>query len=254
MSNMLRVIKEAALVALITVAFGIVANAYHSKGLDLRRDFFRGLRDTTPAAAVNGGGDESETVPPTDPSEDGPEAGDPAVGAPGGGDPASGDPASGDPAGADPGETDPSPPSTTGSVLDSFEGPSRLTAKRLLDKNIQVITHDEVVDLYEDELFEYGVYAFVDARTPSKFAEGHIPSAVLFDHFHFDQYIDDVFNHCVTAITVIIYCHGGECTDSELAAQLLLDRGVEREKLKVYVGGVEAWVKAGLPLKQGDSQ
>lgn len=249
MSKLFRVIKEAALVILITAVLGIVANAYHPEGIDLRRDFFRGLRTPSPQTSDSGevgaGGGVIDPVGPDDAPKKRPEKAPeqtPAVGSSGGDAP------------LPPDGVVPSPLAGAAGVLAQFEGPSRVTVQRLLDKNIQVITHDEVVKLYQDELFEYGAYTFVDARTPSKYAEGHIPTAIVFDHFHFDRYIDDVFAQCQSAIAVIVYCHGGECTDSELAAQLLLDRGIERSKLKVYVGGVEAWTDAGLPLKQGSGQ
>lgn len=231
-----RVIKETAVVAALSVGFGLVANAVSENGLELGRDYFRSLREAGPPEGAPNAGAVGVAPPATAEPDEGE--------APGTSDPG--------PAGSDAGDPGASEgPSEGGGRLDLFQGGSRETAARLLAKGFQVMTHDEARALFEDELFEYGAYVFIDARTPAKYEAGHIPQAVLFDHFHFERYIEDVVVATMGAQAVIVYCHGGECTDSELAAQLLLDRGVDPGALKVYVGGIEEWKAAGLPLEQG---
>ena len=45
---------------------------------------------------------------------------------------------------------------------------------------------------------------------------------------------------CSLADQVVIYCSGGDCTDSSLVAHLLRDAGVPVARLAVFVGGPDA--------------
>lgn len=215
MGRLRRIVKEAAIVAGAAVGLGFVANAVSEKGITLSRDHFAALRAPS-------GGEQS-----------------PEVEAPGG-------------------RADSGRESTPGDAADPlaeriarFPEGRREIARQLLERGFQVLTHDEVVAMYEDELFEYGAYVFVDARTPAKYAEGHIPRALLFDHFHFEKYIDRVWEQCQGVAAVVVYCYGEECTDSEIAARMLIERGVDPGLVKIYIGGIQAWKDAGLPLVKG---
>ena len=48
-----------------------------------------------------------------------------------------------------------------------------------------------------------------------------------------------------------MYCHGGDCEDSEFAAIMLKDNGIAKEKLFVYGGGITEWTDHGLPVEIG---
>ncbi len=50
---------------------------------------------------------------------------------------------------------------------------------------------------------------------------------------------------------VVVYCNGGNCEDSELAASLLRDAGIPAEKLQVYLGGFTEWEAQGMPVEIG---
>ena len=225
----MRIAAEALLIAIVAVAFGLTANAFYEDGLSLGRDYFEKLRDPPPDDGPGGSvgatvdterrGVERITRRPTR-------------------------------AARTPEDDDPPPASDV--TVKGYTGKAAEAAQRLLDRNIQVISHDDVVALYHDELFEYEAYTFVDARNEDKFKAGHIPTAYVFDHYYMDRYVNDVVPACQGVAEVIVYCYGEECTDSEIAAQHLVDLGVDRNILKVYVGGVKQWKAAGLPLEKGE--
>ena len=52
-----------------------------------------------------------------------------------------------------------------------------------------------------------------------------------------------------TAEVIVIYCKGGDCEDSELAAVMLGQAGVPRERIFIYPGGFAEWSAQGLPLE-----
>jgi rhodanese-related sulfurtransferase len=49
----------------------------------------------------------------------------------------------------------------------------------------------------------------------------------------------------------VVYCHGGDCDDSESAAILLRDVGIATRKLFIYTGGIPEWTTNGLPVEIG---
>lgn len=124
--------------------------------------------------------------------------------------------------------------------------------ERLTEKGIQVKPHDGVVQLYESPEYEDGAYVFVDARNEDHYRAGHIPGAYQFDHFHMERYIQEVVPVCQTAIEVVVYCYGKDCTDSEITAQHLINLGVDPSMLSVYVGGIQTWCEKGMPVEKGE--
>ncbi|MCX6876849.1 MAG: rhodanese-like domain-containing protein [Verrucomicrobia bacterium] len=152
---------------------------------------------------------------------------------------------------------------------DYFPGPARIPAagpvtnappvtdlaERTRDyfqaRGLQVADQQQVAQLFSDPRREQELIVFVDARNEQHYAEGHVPGAYLFDHYRRDNYLPDLLPVCLTAQTIVIYCTGGNCEDSEFAAMTLRDAGVTQEKLVIYPGGLGAWQTAGLPLETG---
>ncbi|RKY21410.1 MAG: hypothetical protein DRQ55_04565 [Planctomycetota bacterium] len=141
-----------------------------------------------------------------------------------------------------PADTPSTPDASAGSAADPI-------LARLASKGLRAISHDELVALTEDPLFEAGAYLLVDARRADQFAEGHLPGAVHLDPFYPDEGLNDVLLLMPAAQRIIVYCLGGECEDSESAALLLKQFGASPEQLAVYAGGISAWRAAGLPLE-----
>lgn len=114
--------------------------------------------------------------------------------------------------------------------------------------------HEEVAAWHQDPAFAAQRIVFIDARNPERYAAGHIPGAVLFDHYHPDAYVAPVLAALAIAERVVIYCTGGDCEDSELAALDLISLGVPGEKIVVYGGGMTTWQYHRLPVERERSK
>jgi rhodanese-related sulfurtransferase len=93
---------------------------------------------------------------------------------------------------------------------------------------------------------------FVDARADRPFRDGHIPGAIQFDPFYPEKRLTEVLAACSLADQVVIYCNGGDCTDSSLVAHLLRDAGVPVARLAVFVGGISEWKTHRSALEVGE--
>ncbi|MEY2427159.1 MAG: hypothetical protein QOJ40_44 [Verrucomicrobiota bacterium] len=137
---------------------------------------------------------------------------------------------------------------TNNAALSSEE----LLAARLRQNGLQLIRTDEVVKLFHDPRYEQDLVVFIDAREDNHYQAGHIPGAFQFDHFHPENYLATVLPVCQAAQQIVVYCHGGECEDSEFAAVMLTrDAGIAKEKVFVYGGGITEWTERGLPVEIG---
>jgi rhodanese-related sulfurtransferase len=57
---------------------------------------------------------------------------------------------------------------------------------------------------------------------------------------------------CQNARSIVVYCTGGNCEDSEFAALSLKEAGVPQERLAVYVGGITEWAAKAWPVEIGE--
>ncbi len=108
-----------------------------------------------------------------------------------------------------------------------------------------VVSLSEALDYYS--LGESSI-VFIDARDDAHYQKCHIPSAIQFDYYRPDEYIDNVCDFAADAEIVIIYCNGGECEDSILAARYLteeIDDPLPFEIVHVFEGGIQALYQAG---------
>lgn len=125
---------------------------------------------------------------------------------------------------------------------------------RLEAVGLRAANHDEVVGYFKNPAYEAGAFLFVDARNEKDYREGHIRGALLLDHFYPDRTIASVLEAAKSAAIVVVYCNGGDCTDSESVALDLTEQGLPAEQIVVYLGGMKAWKAAGLPVEEGDSK
>ena len=125
------------------------------------------------------------------------------------------------------------------------------TAQRLRQRGLQLVSSNELVNLFRDPRYEQGLVVFLDARDNQHYAAGHIPGAWQFHHYRAEDYLPTILPVCLTAVQVVVYCNGGECEDSEFATIMLRDAGVPRETLFVYAGGIIEWKANGLPVETG---
>ncbi|MGQ0553460.1 MAG: rhodanese-like domain-containing protein [Planctomycetota bacterium] len=121
---------------------------------------------------------------------------------------------------------------------------------RLSAKGLQALLFDEVLALHQDPLREAGAYLFLDARTAETYAEGHLPGALLFDRYRIDRDLPAVLAASAGTLRIVIYCHGGECEDSEFAALMLRDFLSDPSVLAIYAGGYAEWTARGQAVER----
>ena len=80
---------------------------------------------------------------------------------------------------------------------------------------------------------------WVDVRSASEYAAGHVPGAVNIPMDQIEARLDDMSRE----LPVVLICQGG--TRARIVAQQLKPC---RDDVAVLEGGTNAWVKAGLPL------
>lgn len=122
---------------------------------------------------------------------------------------------------------------------------------RLAHRGITLVTHARAVELFHDPAAAAGLIVFIDARDDAHYRAGHIRGAYQLDHYRLDQSIAEILGACAIAEHIVVYCNGGECEDSELAAGDLLAFGVPARKLSVYPGGIAEWQARRLPVESG---
>jgi rhodanese-related sulfurtransferase len=143
------------------------------------------------------------------------------------------------------------PTATPATSADRPDQPEPDGASAPADAGFSAIEHDELVDLYEGP--DYGtIDIIIDARNDSHYLEGHIPGAYQLDHYRAERYLtDELLQACQWADRIVVYCSGGTCEDSKLAAEDLMLKGVDQEKIFVYEAGINGWLAQQLPLEVG---
>jgi rhodanese-related sulfurtransferase len=104
-----------------------------------------------------------------------------------------------------------------------------------------------------EDLFAGGQGVFVDARSRKDFSTGHIPAA---ENVPFEEAKGEAIREVAAGIprgkAVVIYCSGKECPTGLALAVLLRDQGLE--EVRVFMGGWDEWIAAGLPAERGNDQ
>ena len=122
---------------------------------------------------------------------------------------------------------------------------------RLRSLGLQPLSHQAVLTLFRDPKRIQELFLFVDVRGDELYQAGHIPGAYHLNYYHPEGALPSVLAACATAEKIIVYCNGGECEDSELAAVMLGQAGVPRERIYVYSGGFAEWSAEQLPQESG---
>jgi len=114
-----------------------------------------------------------------------------------------------------------------------------------------VVTVDEVAEMVGSDAAYAGQIVFVDARRKDDFEEGRIAGAYNVDNYNVDRDLPAVRPFLDMAEKVVVYCGGGDCEDSIFLATELEFRGIARDRLLLFEGGMAAWTRAGLPSETG---
>jgi len=133
----------------------------------------------------------------------------------------------------------------TNSSVETLAAKLQAAGLHLADSNL-------VVQFFHDPHFQQGLVIFIDARSEQAYRDGHIPGAYLFDHFHPDQYLPLIWQPCLNAQQIVVYCNGGDCEDSQFTAINLGEAGIPKDKLFVYGGGITEWESNSLPVELGE--
>ncbi|MCX8160234.1 MAG: rhodanese-like domain-containing protein [Candidatus Saccharicenans sp.] len=107
------------------------------------------------------------------------------------------------------------------------------------------ITRLEVEDLWHNQLA-----TIVDSRSVSEFKRGHIPGAISVPLEEVRSGNFGLLDRIPPGRPLVIYCEGGDCLTSLNLARLLHERGFR--DLRVFAGGWEEWLAAGLPVEKED--
>jgi rhodanese-related sulfurtransferase len=129
--------------------------------------------------------------------------------------------------------------------------PTNEVLARLRAQGLHPLDHEAVAALFRESERNPATVIFVDVRNDALYQAGHIPGAHQLDYYRPEAYLPEVLGACATAQKIVVYCTGGDCEDSELAAHLLIQAGVPRENIIVYFGGFTEWSTNGLPLQMG---
>jgi rhodanese-related sulfurtransferase len=104
-----------------------------------------------------------------------------------------------------------------------------------------------------EDLFAGGQGVFVDARSRTDFSAGHIPAA---KNLPFGEAKGESLKEFTAGIppgkAFVIYCSGKDCPAGLALAVLLRDQGLE--EVRIFMGGWDEWIAAGLPAERGNDQ
>ncbi len=145
----------------------------------------------------------------------------------------------------------------TNHVQNAAQGTNAPSSTELLvDKvkqlGFKLIDISRTSELFRDPGYEMGQIAFIDAREDGKYEQGHIPGAYEFDYYHPEAHLATILPVCQVAQQIVIYCNGGDCDDSLLAAVFLKDSAqVPADKISIYAGGFSGWSTNGVPVELG---
>ena len=89
----------------------------------------------------------------------------------------------------------------------------------------------------------------LDARTAEDYAAGHIPGALNLPAEKFDAAYPALKDTLESAPRLITYCDGGDCELSKQLGEVLKGQGFKRVQL--FAGGINAWIEAEKPLREG---
>lgn len=125
---------------------------------------------------------------------------------------------------------------------------SDVGAQRSTSRGVAAIALARARELHADPRCAAGLIVFVDARNDRQFQAGRVRGAIQLDHYHLERHVTAALAACLAAEQIVVYCNGGNCEDSTLVANDLIDLGIPKEKISVFTGGFEEWRRAGLPV------
>lgn len=148
-------------------------------------------------------------------------------------------------------DTPVSPPAAASSPSRASPIAAPAAAPARSKRGLPLIDQNRAAELFRDPRRAEGLILFVDARNAEVYTRGHIPGAHLLDHYRLELYVTDIVGVAHLAQEIVVYCNGGECEDSDLAASDLQQLGVPTSKISIYGGGFDEWQRSKLPVETG---
>ena len=98
--------------------------------------------------------------------------------------------------------------------------------------------------------FEEGNALFIDAREKEEYIDGHIRASVNIPYSAYLKDHPDISSIVDRGKIIITYCSGSECEASIQLAYAMWEKGYSG--IKIFFGGWQEWVNAGLPAEKGN--
>lgn len=95
------------------------------------------------------------------------------------------------------------------------------------------------------EFYDHHEAVFIDARDGGAYRQAHIDGALSLPVGELDRRLADVSRSIPLAMSVVVYCNGFGCHDSNTVAERLAGAGYT--SVFVYEGGFPEWQNAGYP-------
>jgi rhodanese-related sulfurtransferase len=89
-------------------------------------------------------------------------------------------------------------------------------------------------------------FILIDVRSPTMFAEGHVPGSINLPH---GKMTASRMAEFPQGKLLVVYCAGPHCNGANKAAMRLARLGLP---VKLMIGGVTGWLDEGFALRQGD--
>ncbi len=100
-------------------------------------------------------------------------------------------------------------------------------------------------------LYKEGRSVFLDARTPDEFALGQIDGALSVPIDRWQDLYPEILPW-IEGQKTVVYAGAADVGPADDLAGALLSRGQPRDSVFLYVGGMEEWRRAGLPVRKGE--
>ena len=92
-----------------------------------------------------------------------------------------------------------------------------------------------------------GNVILVEALPESDYHDGHLPGAINLPNYHVQELASQLLPD--KQAEIVVYCAGPTSSAAEIVAAELAESGYSN--VRVYQGGKEDWINAGLPTEGG---
>ncbi len=113
---------------------------------------------------------------------------------------------------------------------------------RAMAEDIPIVSLEQV-----REATETGSHMLIDARIDTEYQSGTIPGSLSAPLSRIDEVFLELAMFVIPEDQLITFCSGPDCDEALMLALYLRDQGMENVSL--FVGGIEEWLAADLPLE-----